>query len=92
MSIEDDPKALKALQDAIYRDKVMRARAMTPAERLTEAFECTNMSLHMMLAGAMSQRRLTSEAEGWNEVGRRIDLGRRLHDGERFKVLPAAVL
>ena len=51
MSIGDESKALKALQDAIYRDKVMLARAMTPAERLTEAFECTDMSLRMMLAG-----------------------------------------
>lgn len=38
VSIEDNPEALKSLQDEIYRRKVMRARAMTPAERLTEVF------------------------------------------------------
>jgi hypothetical protein len=30
----DNPAALKELQDAIYREKVLRAREMTVAERL----------------------------------------------------------
>jgi hypothetical protein len=87
MSAEADPEAMKSLQESIYRDKVLRARAMTPAERLAEAFECTTMSLHIMFAGAMSQLQLTQERDGWNEVARRIDLGRRLHDQGRFQMV-----
>ena len=34
MNVEAYPDAMKALQAEIYRDKVLRARAMTPAERL----------------------------------------------------------
>ena len=41
-SADDDSAALKALQDAIYRDKVLRAREMTVEERLAEVFELTN--------------------------------------------------
>jgi hypothetical protein len=29
MNVESNPAALKSMQDAIYRDKVLRARAMT---------------------------------------------------------------
>ena len=43
-NIHDDPAALKALQDDIYREKVLRARAMTPLQRLGEAIELTNFS------------------------------------------------
>ncbi len=88
MPVEDDPVALKALQDAIYRGKVERARAMTPEQRLSEAFECSNMSLQLMFAGAMNQFNFASSSDGWNEVARRIDLGRRLHEEGRFKPLP----
>lgn len=35
----DHPTALKDLQDSIYREKVLRARAMTPEERFNSGFE-----------------------------------------------------
>ena len=34
----DHPTALKGLQDSIYREKVLRARAITPAERWQAGF------------------------------------------------------
>ncbi len=64
---------LEALQDAIYRDKVLRARAMTPEERLAEAFELTDEVFQRMHAGAMSQLGLEDDEEGWREVRRRLD-------------------
>ena len=66
----DDPAALKALQDAIYRERILRARRMTPEERLAEAFEQSNFQMGLMLAGAMSRLGTDDEALGWEEVRR----------------------
>ncbi len=66
----DDPAALKALQDDIYRRRVLRARGMTEEERLAEVFELSNHQFGMMLGGAMARLGTTDEAEGWAEVRR----------------------
>lgn len=47
---DNHPTALKDLQDSIYWEKVLRARAMTPDQRLVECFELTNRKFEMMLA------------------------------------------
>ena len=73
MTEAEKQRDLKALQDAIYRDKVERARAMTSSERLAEAFELTEEVFERMLAGAMAQTGATDRAEGWREVRRRLD-------------------
>ncbi len=72
-TIHDDPAALKALQDDIYRQKVLRARGMTALERLAEAFELTNSVFTRMHEGAMWQLGTTDPAKGWMEVRRRMD-------------------
>jgi hypothetical protein len=61
---------LKAMQDAIYREKILRARRQTPEERLADVFELSNHQFGMMLGGAMHRIGTTSETEGWEEVGR----------------------
>lgn len=83
-NIHDDPAALKALQDAIYRDRVLSARAMTGEERLAAAFDITNFVFENMLAGAMWQKKITDREEGWKEVQRRLDRLSRVHDAGRF--------
>jgi hypothetical protein len=43
MSEPDDAAAsLKAMQDAIYREKILRARKLTPEQRLADVFELSN--------------------------------------------------
>lgn len=69
----DHPTALKDLQDSIYREKVLRARAMTPEERLQCAFELTNEVSERLLAGAMWKLNTTDRVAGWNEVRRGMD-------------------
>lgn len=71
---------LKALQDAIYRDKVERARGMTAEERLAEAFELTEEVFERMLAGAMAQTGTVDREEGWREVRRRLDRLDKFHE------------
>lgn len=89
MRVEDNPEALRALQAAIYRDKVLRARAMTPAERLAEAFELSNDIFHWMHSGAMAQCQLTDDNAGWDEVSRRLARLRRLHERDLYKPVGA---
>lgn len=66
----DNPAALKELQDAIYREKVLRARQMTVTERLDEVFDLSNRQMGMMLAGAMHRLGTKDQEEGWDEVSR----------------------
>lgn len=75
-----DDGTLAAMQDAIYRGKVLRARAMTPGERLDEAFELSNDIFAWMLDGAKAQLGTGNDEDGWAEVGRRLGRLRRLHE------------
>ncbi len=61
---------LKAMQDAIYREKILRARRQTPEERLADVFELSNHQFGMMLGGAMHRLGTTDETAGWAEVRR----------------------
>jgi hypothetical protein len=89
MHHETDSDALKTLQDEIYRDKVLRARAMSPTERMDEALELSNDIYTWMLDGAKSQCGLTSEEEGWAEVQRRLQTLRGLHEKSLYKSVAA---
>jgi hypothetical protein len=66
----DHPTALKDLQDSIYREKVLRARAMTAEERLETVFELSEFQFGLMHAGAMHKLGTDDEAKGWDEVKR----------------------
>lgn len=68
--LHDTPGALKALQDDIYRERVLRARSQTVEERLNDVFELANFQLGMMHAGAMHKLGTRNEEEGWQEVRR----------------------
>ena len=77
--MEDNPHLLKALQDEIYRERVLRARSMTEEQRLADVFELSNHQFGMMLAGAMDKLQTKNEQEGWDEVRRwmlRLDRSR----------------
>lgn len=78
-NVHDDPAALKALQDAIYRDRIHLARVRTVQQRLAEVFELSNFMFGMMHGGAMSRLGTSDEAAGWEEVRRwmkRLDRAR----------------
>ena len=67
------------MQDAIYREKVLRARAMTPSEKIMEVFEQSELQMQMMLAGALRKLGTTDEDKGWEEVDRWMERLDRLH-------------
>lgn len=85
MNVESTPNGLEALQAAIYRDKVLRARAMSSSERLDEALELSNDIYTWMLDGAKSQCDLSTDEEGWTEVRRRLQILRKLHEKSLYK-------
>lgn len=72
--------ALKVLQDDIYREKVLRARAMTIQQRLDAVFELSNHQFGMMLGGSMHKLGTRDEAAGWQEVRRWMDRLDRVRD------------
>jgi len=76
----DHPTALKDLQDSIYREKILRARAMTPEERFESVFELSEFQFGMMYAGAMQRLGNTDTGEVWKEVRRGLDRLARAHD------------
>jgi hypothetical protein len=51
MTQTEKQKDPEALQEAIYRDKSLRARAMTMEERLMEAFDLTTVVSQRMHVG-----------------------------------------
>ena len=69
----DHPTALKDLQDSIYREKVLRARAMTNEERTESIFGLSDFQLAMMHSGAMHRLGSTDPDAGWKEVRRGLD-------------------
>jgi len=78
------PAALKALQNDIYREKILRARKQTPAERLADVFELTNVVFARMHAGAMWQMGIEDPDKGWQIVHQRLNRLQKLHDRGRF--------
>jgi ribosomal protein L29 len=83
-NIHDDPAALKALQDDIYRERILRARQMTVEQRLADALELTNSVFARMHEGAMWQLGTTDAELGWQEVRRRLARLDRVHEEGRF--------
>ncbi len=86
----DNPAALKELQDAIYRDKVLRARGMSNEQRFDEALELTNGVFERMAEGVMWQLGLTEPTEVWAEVRRRMDRLARAQDHPFYSVSSAS--
>ncbi len=76
--------ALKAMQDDIYREKILRARKLTPEQRLADVFELTNSVFARMHEGAMWQAGSTDAEEGWKIVRQRLKRLQKVQDIGRF--------
>lgn len=76
--------ALKAMQDDIYREKILRARKLTPEQRLADVFELTNAVFARMHEGALWQAESTDAEEGWKIVRQRLNRLQKVQDMGRF--------
>jgi hypothetical protein len=76
---------LKAMQDSIYREKILRARRQTPEERLADVFELSDAEMMRMHHVAMLEiADSADDAQGWEVVKQRIELERKMRDAGRF--------
>jgi hypothetical protein len=81
---EEAAAALKAMQDDIYRERILRARRQTLAERLADVFELSNGVFARMHEGAMWQAGVTDPEEGWRIVRKRLNRLQQVQDFGRF--------
>jgi hypothetical protein len=84
------PDQLKELQDSIYREKVMRARAMTESERFVATLELIDSSFEWMLAGVKMQFPEASDQEANKILGERLDRMRKREDEGLYVPVPPA--
>ena len=75
------------LIDQLYREEILRARQMTPEERLTAAFEIAPLAHAFMYAGIRGQHPQADEAELLRLARARIAKVRRCNEWKIF--LPA---
>lgn len=89
--IDPQPRAdlLRDLQQQIKSEQIARARSMSGAERLAEAFALTDEVFQRMHEGAMQQLGDDDAERGWSEVHARLQRLRRLRDRGRFQQQPA---
>jgi len=90
---ETDPQpsadALRHLHQRIKREEITRARAMSGAERLEEAFALTDEVFRRMHEGAMHLLGDDDAERGWLEVHARLQRLRSMRDRGRFQQRPA---
>ena len=70
----------RELADAIWREKVRRAKAMTPDERLREACRLSDFVFDMMRAGVRSRNPAADDAEVDRIVKDQLDRIRRVEE------------
>ena len=81
-AMAEEPEEPKSLQDAIYREKVERARRMTPLEKFCVGEELFETGCKQMLGNIRGQMPDASEEERRAELKRRLAIGRRLDEAQ----------
>lgn len=81
----------KPLMDAIYRDRVHRARRLTPSQRLHDGCELSDAVVERMKAGVRLRRPDADDAECLAVVREQLARLRRLHERDLYRpvVIPA---
>jgi hypothetical protein len=83
------PEQLKELQDSIWKEKVLRARKMTEAERFNATLEQIDLAFQWMLAGVRMQFPEANEADARRILAERLDRLRSIQDRGLFIPAPA---
>ncbi|MDX1970624.1 MAG: hypothetical protein SFV23_25870 [Planctomycetaceae bacterium] len=72
--------AVYVTPDDLFRERVLRARAMTPSQRLMRGLELFDEACAVALSAIRSQNPQWTDAECRAELTRRINIERRLQD------------
>ncbi|MFM2179658.1 MAG: hypothetical protein RL015_3756 [Verrucomicrobiota bacterium] len=81
---------IDTLAAAIYRDKVLRARALTADQKIRDGIECFDLSCRLMADGIRHQFKLEDEVSVWQKVRERLDIVRRLEERGMYQPTAAA--
>lgn len=76
----DHPTALSDLQDSIYREKILRARAMTREERFIAGCQLTNEVTERIFQGALARLETFDPQSAWFDAKKRAERLRRAND------------
>ena len=76
------------LMDDIFREKVLRARRMTPAERVNGTFELFDMGVGLMRDGIRAQHSDWNEDQVSDEVRRRFARIRQVEEHGIYQLVP----
>jgi len=82
------PSETLALQQAIRREKVLRARSMTEEEKLVATLDQIELAFEWMLEGVKQQHPGISEDEAQRILSERLDRQRRREDRGLFTPCP----
>lgn len=85
-----EEEQLKSLQDAIYREKVERARRMTVSDRLAAGLELSEEAMGRMKMGVRMRNPGADESEINRLLIEEMDRLRKWKERELYKLLPAA--
>ena len=77
------------LMDDIFREKVLRARRMTPAERIEDVFKLYDMGVELMRSGIRAQHPDWSGDQIEAEISRRFACIRQLEEHGIYQPVPA---
>jgi hypothetical protein len=73
---------IKEIGDQIFRERILRARAMDPAEKLSAGFELFEYACGITRAGIRSQNPQADDAEVERILAERLALRQRLEVGQ----------
>ena len=80
---------VKAVQDEICLSKLEQARQLSVGQRLLAGPELFDMGLMMMRSGIRMRYPEYNEKQVNNEIFRRLEIARRIDDGNRYRPLDA---
>ena len=80
---------VKTVQDEICLSKLEQARQLSVGQRLLAGPELFDMGLMMMRSGIRMRYPEYNEKQVNNEIFRRLEIARRIDDGNRYRPLDA---
>ena len=80
---------VKAVQDEIFLSKLEQARQLSVGQKLLAGPELFDMGLMMMRSGIRMRYPEYNEKQVNNEIFRRLEIVRRIDDGDRYRPLDA---
>jgi len=76
---------IKKLQDEIYRSKVLRARRMSIAEKISAGEQLFHDGIEMMRASIRTDHPEYSEEQVDREIDRRFRIAKKISDGNIYR-------